>query len=132
MSALDLSTLSKFSEALRRLPVVVAIKIAERAAPILSELAHATANAGEDPYGVPWAPGVDGQTVTLRKSGDMLRPLAYIPRGPKLRASLTTRYAKYQLGKRTVFPRQGGLLPSAYSEALKVAVVDVCREELGR
>ena len=33
-------------------------------------------------------------------------------------------YAKYQIGKRPVYPKQGGLLPRKYSDALEALVAE--------
>ena len=125
----SVTSLAKFSEDLRRLPRVVAQKVAAKAAPALTATAQRSFAQSEDPYGLPWAPGFDGRDVTLRKSGRLRAKVVYVAIGTKLRVALGVPYAKYQIGKRPVFPRQ---LPEDYSRALERAAVDVCREELGR
>jgi len=128
----NLASLSQFSADLRRLPTVVAQKVAAAAAPVITDLARVTFDASETPYGVGWAPKEDGTTATLRKSGAMAAKMYYRAIGTKLRVALGVPYAKYQIGRRPVFPTQGGALPPSYSDALKRAAVAVCREELGR
>lgn len=127
-----MSSLSQFANDLRRLPRVVAIRVAEAAAPALTAEAKKTFDAGETPYGVDWTPGTEGQKITLRKSGALERSIKYVPIGAKLRVALGVQYAKYQIGKRPVFPRQDGSLPPSYVAALQRAAVRVVREEMNR
>lgn len=129
---MSLASLQKFSADLRRLPTVVAQKVAAAAAPVLSELVQQTFNAGEDAYGNAWAPGAEGQRITLKKSGGLSRGLYYVAIGTRLRMRLAVAYAKYQVGKRPVAPRQGGALPTDYVRALQRVAVDVCKAELGQ
>ena len=123
-------TLAQFSNDLRRLPRVVAHKVAQAAAPVITTIARASFDAGETPYGVPWAPGEEGQRVTLRKSGDLAKYIKYVAIGSLLRVALGVAYAKYQVGKRPVFPKQGKPLPQPYVEALQRIAVRVVREEM--
>lgn len=125
-------TLSRFASDLRRLPAVVAQKVAAAAAPQLTELVGESFDAGEDPYGNAWIEGADGQRVTLRKSGALAKGLQYVAIGTKLRMRLPVAYAKYQVGRRPVAPAQTKELPESYSRAIARTTVAVCREELGR
>lgn len=128
----NIDSLAKFSANLRRLPRVLGEQVAEQAAPVLTALVEATFKASEDAYGNSWAPGKEGQKVTLRKKGDLAKGLKYIAIGTKLRLRLAVAHAKYQLGKRPVAPRQGSPLPVEYSQALARIVAAVCRKELAR
>ena len=114
------------------MPRVVALRVAAEAAPKVTELAKQTFDASETPYGEDWAPGKKGQKVTLRKSGDLARYIKYVAIGTKLRVALGVRYAKYQIGKRPVFPRQAGDLPDSYVQALQRLAVRIVKEELFR
>jgi len=125
-------SLKDFSASLRRLPTVVAMKVAAAAAPRLTEAAQSTFESGETPYGVGWAPGSDGKAVTLRRSGALQRGVRYVAIGTRLRLALTTSYAKYVVGTRPVTPRQGAALPEAYSAALAAATREVIAAELKR
>lgn len=127
-----MKSLRQFSEDLRRLPRVVAIRVAEESAPVITELAKQTFDSSETPYGDSWKLSKEGKRVTLHKSGDLSRYVKYVAIGTRLRVALGVRYAKYQIGRRPVFPRQAGDLPPAYVEALKRTAVRVCKEELGR
>ncbi len=128
---MSFASLSQFTADLRRLPRVVAQKVATAAAPAITALALETFYAGENAYGTTWAPGEEGQKVTLRKTGALARGVHYVAIGTKLRVALGVRYAKYQIGKRPVFPGQGGALPIGYVRSLQRAAVDVCRAEMG-
>lgn len=124
------ASLKKFAASLRELPRVVGHRVAAACAPVLTALVVDTSDAGADAYGAVWAPGADGQTITLRKSGALLNGVRYVAIGSKLRLALTTRYAKYQVGRRPVTPRQGEALPPAYARALDTTARRVIREAL--
>lgn len=128
---MNVSSLTNFSAKLRSLPRVVAIKVAEAAAPALTAAAAATFNASSDAFGGSWMPGEKGQTVTLQKSGSLARTIRYVAIGTKLRVQLGVAYAKYQIGRRPIFPKQGDALPTTYVQALTATTARVIREELG-
>lgn len=128
MSRLDVSSLAKLSNTLRRLPTELAIEIAKRAAPEITKFAQESFDSSATPYGVPWAPGAEGQKVTLRKSGALERSLVYVAVGTRLRVALGVPYAKYQIGRRPVFPRQGAALPPKYAQAIRAIAAATARE----
>lgn len=129
-NASALTSLKKFSANLRSLPTVVAQKVAAAAAPVLTDLARATFDAGENAYGTMWDVREDGSAATLNKSGALASKVFYVAIGTKLRVALGVPYAKYVIGKRPVFPTQGGALPIAYVDALKQTTADVCMAEM--
>lgn len=131
-NARAIQSLAQFSADLRRLPRVVAERVASAAAPVITALARDTFNASENAYGDSWAPGKQGQVVKLRRSGDLSDFIRYVAIGTKLRVSLGVPYAKFQIGRRPVFPRQGAPLPVAYEHALQRVAVDVVRAEMRR
>lgn len=119
----NFSSLHRFQEALRSIGSgLLANRIAAIAAPKLTKLAKATAASSQTAEGVAWRPAPDGQKVTLVKSGAMLARLVYVAIGAKIRAALTARYTKYQIGKRPVFPTQTSGLPDTYRDALDESV----------
>jgi hypothetical protein len=129
----SIASLAKLQSDLRRIASQgTAIKVASASASQLTALVKETFDAGENPYGLNWAPGADGQKVTLRKSGALANGLVYVATGTKLRIRLAVKYAKYQVGKRRVAPSQGEPLPIAYVRALSRTAVAVCRAEMGR
>jgi hypothetical protein len=124
-------SLKQLASDLRRLPTTVAARVTEKAAPSLTDVANRTFEASTSPDGVPWAPGADGKKVTLVKSGALRKFLRYVGIGTKLRVALSVPYAKWQIGRRPVFPRQGAPLPSEYVQALQKATSQAIREALG-
>lgn len=126
----NVASLKNFSAALAELPRVLAQKVAAAAAPALTAVARATYNAGENAFGQTWAPGVDGDRITLHKSGGIARGVFYAAIGTRLRVVLGVPWAKYQIGKRPIFPRQGDTLPTDYLKALTTTTQDVIRAQL--
>jgi hypothetical protein len=124
--------LRQFAADLRRLPRVVALKVAEAAAPELTDLGKQTFGAGTTPDGRAWAPGKGGKRILLYRTGALEAFIRYVASGAKLRVSIGVPYAKYQIGKRPVYPRQGAPLPPEYVQALHRAAVRVVKEELHR
>ncbi len=127
-----MSTLAQFSASLRRLPTVVAQKVAAEAAPVLTAMVRQTFEAGTDAFGGSWKIRADGTRATLRKSGDLARHIKYVAIGTKVRIALGVAYARYQIGTRPVAPKQGEGLPVAYARELSRITADVCRAEIGR
>ena len=128
---MSLASLEDFTASLRRIPVVVGHKVAEASAPAITAAASATFAAGENAYGVTWAPSASGDRVTLKKTGALAKFVRYVAIGSKLRVSLGVPYAKYQIGKRPIFPPQGAPLPTSYVQTLQRTSDAVIRAELG-
>lgn len=124
------ATLKAFAEKLRNLPKVVAIRVATAAAPAVTDASVETFRAGEDAHGQLWVPKEDGSRATLVDSGALQSRLGYTAIGTKLRCQLGVSYAKYQIGRRPVFPKQGEPLPKAYVAALDSAAKSVIDAEL--
>ena len=124
----DIGKLRALERSIRDLPRVVGAKVATASASTITDLARGTFNASENAYGDAWAPGADGQKVDLRKSGALAGGVSYVASGTRLRARLGPSYAKYQIGKRPIFPR--GKLPISYVEAIRATTNQVIRSEL--
>lgn len=127
----NLASIARFSAGLKRLPTVVAQKVAAAAAPALTDLTDNTFRASEDAYGNAWLEATNGQRVTLRRTGALAARVVYVAIGTRLRVALGVRYAKYQIGKRPIFPRAGAPLPTAYANELKETSQSVIRTEIG-
>ena len=125
-------SLKSFTAKLRDLPRVVSIKVAENAAPALTAAARSTFSAGENAYGDAWAPKADGSRATLNVSGSLAAGVYYVATGTRIRVALGVRYARYVLGKRPIFPRQGSALPVAYLDAITKSAADTIRDALGK
>lgn len=127
------ASLSKFSADLRRMgSQETAIEIARAAAPVITDLAKQTFAAGENAYGVMWAPLATGDRATLRDTDTLYNGTRYVATGTKLRVRLVDPKYRYVIGKRPIFPTQGGQLPASYVQALAQTAVAVCKEMLGR
>lgn len=126
----NVASLTNFSAKLRQLPTVLGQKIAAAAAVEITELARQTFNAGEDSYGDSWVPGSKGQAVTLHRTGSLANYIQYVAIGTKLRVSLGVSYAKYQIGKRPIFPKAGEPLPTSYVQTLKRITAEIILAEL--
>lgn len=125
----DLGKLRAFEQTLRELPRTLAIRVAEASAGEITRLARGTYGRSENAYGDAWSPGAKGQTVTLHKSG-RLGSFAYVAIGVRLRAQLGPRYAKYQIGRRPILPRNGARLPVAYVGAIGARSSEIIRAAL--
>lgn len=128
---MNVASLKNFTAKLRELPRTIAIKVAEAAAPALTRAARETFEASEDAFGGSWSPGSKGQRVTLKKSGSLAKYIRYVAVGTKLRVALGVSYARYQIGRRPIFPKQGDPLPTAYVAALRETTIRVARAALG-
>lgn len=113
------SSLAAYSARLLSLGSTVGIAVAAAAAPALTELALRTFNASQNAYGTPWRPKADGARATLRESGALASGVRYTAIGTRLRVVLGVRHARYQIGRRPVFPTQGAPLPTAYVALLE-------------
>lgn len=131
-NAQAITSLATFSANLRRLPRVVAQKVATAAAPVMTALVLGTFNAGTDAFGGSWKIREDGTRATLKKSGALSKYVKYVAIGTRLRLALGVAHARYLIGTRPIAPKQGQGLPVEYIEALAKVTADVCREELGQ
>lgn len=115
---------------LNGLSQTVSNEVAQKSAEKINTLARATFAAGQNAYGDPWPLGAENQNVTLKKSGKLAADIHYVATGNKLRCVLGPGYAKYQIGKRQVFPRMGSKLPDSYIEAIKSVTAEAIEKSL--
>lgn len=128
-SSLDTGTVAKFLRALNELGSArLAQTIASYAAPVLTRVGLQDFDAQKAPSGVPWAPSAEGKTVDLVRTGSLRGNVRYVAVGRILRVALGVRYARYQIGKRPIFPARGLALPDAYRAALHDATDRATRE----
>jgi hypothetical protein len=125
----NVDSLNAFAARLREIPKTLAIKVAEESAPEITALAKSTFAAGENAYGVTWAPLKSGERTTLNRSGGLAAGVYYVAIGTKIRVKLAVSYAKYQIGKRPIFPRK--FLPTAYVRQLASTAHATIRAQLG-
>lgn len=113
------ASLRDFKARLQRMPVEVATEIARQAAPILTAMARASWDRGDNVYGDARPPGVDGNPLSLVATGDTKRTLSFKANGRIIRAELGPKYAKYLIGKYKILPiGDRTAMPLAWRRAL--------------
>lgn len=127
----NISQLKDLAFEIRNLPKVVAAKVSAQVAGTITALARRTFDASENAYGDAWELDAQGNRVDLRRTGELASGVRYAATGTRLRAVLAVPYAKYQVGKRPVFPRMGARLPADYVKAISATANAVIRAELG-
>lgn len=114
--------LRRVSQELRRMPVTVARRVAARAAPAISSLAHASYDGGTNVYGDPRPAGKHGP-LSLVRTGWTRDNLRFVSDGgTKIRASLGRRYVRYLIGKYVILPIGKAALPVAWFSRIRTIV----------
>lgn len=108
--------LTTFAQQLRKLPVTLAASVAMDAAPALTGLTQSAYGAGQTVYGDARPRGVDGQPLTLHKSGATQAGLRFLNVGTIVRCVLPNNYQRYLIGKYRVLPN--GTMPAAWRAKL--------------
>lgn len=98
------------------LPRSIAHSVAQRGAPVLTQLAVTAFDSNQNVYGDPRPAGVDGQVLTLEKTGATRRTLRFVANGTIIRCVLGTKYARFLIGKYGVLPN--GAMPARWAEGL--------------
>lgn len=125
----DVRKLKDLHKLLFEMTETAAIRVAAASVGGINAQSERSYAAGETPEGQPWKPSeVTGERVTLVKSGNLKRQVRYVAIGTAVRCALGVKYAKYQIGKRRVFPHKNSLLPVAYREAIVKAVNPILQE----
>lgn len=122
------STLTKLAATLRQLPKTLAARVASKVAPDLTAQTQAAFASGRNVYGDARPAGVNGQPLTLEKSGATRGSLKFVSVGTRVRASLGTRYARYLIGKYKILPAAGSAMPVAWQDSTaKIARAEIER-----
>lgn len=103
---------------LRTFPLTVAQEIAGQAAPALTDMAQGSFDSGRNVYGDARPPGVDGQPLTLRKSGDAEAAVAFAATGTQVRTPIFPKYFRYLIARYGVMPNGRAAIPAAWKEKL--------------
>jgi hypothetical protein len=77
------------------MPRTVAVDVAKRAAPELTGLTQDAFSAGQNVYGGARPPGVDGEPLSLKKTGATEQQLRFVQIGTVVRCVLGPKYARY-------------------------------------
>jgi hypothetical protein len=112
----DLRSIKGIKQSLRALPVTVAADISKRAAPAFTSLTRSAFDGRTTVYGDARPTGVDGNELSLVKSGATQDALRFISVGTIVRCVLPTKWARYLIGKYGVLPN--GALPVGWSRRL--------------
>lgn len=128
VDAAGLRSLRALKQALSKLPITATARIAERAAPEMSELAGGAYDSGRTVYGKARPRSVDGRELSLEKTGASRRAMRFSATGRDIRTAILPRYTKYLIGKYDVLPN--GPLPLEWRERLREIAARVLYDEI--
>jgi len=110
----DFSTLNRLKKNLRAMPVSFAHDVAKRTAPRVTSLATVAFTTGRTVYDEARPKGVNGQPLTLRRTGQTEGTIRFVANGRIVRCVLGTRYAKFLVGKYGILPM--GRIPARWQQ----------------
>lgn len=116
----DLRQIADIKRAIKEMPTTVAIDVAKRAAPAMTTLTQEAFSSGQSVYGEARPKGVDGQALTLDRTGAVKAQLRFVQIGTIVRCVLGPSYSRYLIGKYGVLPN--GALPARWSFKLGTIV----------
>lgn len=124
----DLRSLRSLKRVLARLPITVSARIAERGAPEATALALGAFDGGRTVYGASRPRGVDGEALTLVKSGASRRALRFEATGTQMRTAVLPRWTKYLIGRYDVLPN--GPMPAEWRERMTAIAAEVLHAQI--
>jgi len=107
----DPNKLKTLAAQLRALPVTMAAAVASEAAPAMTELTQGAYSGGQTVYGDARPRGVDGQPLTLHKTGATESGLRFVSIGTIVRCVLPNKYQRYLI-RYGILPNGG--MPAAW------------------
>lgn len=122
----NVSDLRNLRKRIANTPVHVAHDVAKRAAPALTRATRTAFSSGKTVYGSARPVGVEGQKLTLHKSGKALRSLRFDSAGTIIRSIVAVPYVRYLIGKYKVLPV--GKLPLGWQRTIGQLVSDTKRQ----
>ncbi len=115
-----------------KLGVVAARRVAETATPMLTSAVRSDFDAGRTVYGAPRPVGRRGP-LSLVRTGATRATLGFSAQGTTMRAVLSTRWAKYLIGKYRILPiGDRTAIPAKWKRAIDAIVSDVLSAEWRR
>lgn len=114
------AALGSLKRTLQTLPTTMAVDIASRAGPALTDLTRDANASRRGVYGEAYPIGVDGQQLTLHRTGAVAGSLEFRATGTIVRARLPEKYARYLIGKYNILPN--GALPAGWRTKLDALV----------
>lgn len=130
VDAAALRSINSLKRALRRLPITSVARIASRAAPVMSTLAQDAHASGRTVYDRPRPRGVDGDSLSLERTGATRAALQFVATGRDIRTAKLPRYARYLIGKFSILPN--GPLPVVWRERFRTLAAEVLYDEIKR
>lgn len=105
---------------MRKAPVLLAIGVAKRTAPLLTKFARSDYDSGRTVYGGTRPLSTQGEKLSLDATGDTRRQLTFKATGTQMRVALGPKYAKYLIGKYDILPN--GPMPAKWASEIGRAV----------
>lgn len=115
----DFRDMAVLKKSLRSLPITVSHEAARRIAPPITTDMRSDYRGGTDIHGAPRPLGVDGEPLTLKKSGAVQDHLHFVSDGSRLRIHLGPPYMKYLAGKYRIMPNGRSPLPLSWKERMQ-------------
>jgi hypothetical protein len=128
IDAAGVRSIRALQRALKRMPITTSARIAARYAPVATQLAQDAHGYGRTVYGTPRPRGVDGQALTLERTGAAKRALQFVATGRDVRIPVMPRYVKYLIGTYRILPN--GPLPAEWRERITRIAAEVLYAEL--
>jgi hypothetical protein len=117
----DVGKLRTFKQQLRDFPVTLAAAVASEAAPAMTGLAQGAYSGGQTVYGDARPQGVDGQRLTLHKTGATEAGLRFVSVGTIVRCVMPNKYQRYLI-RYGILPNGNAAVPSAWRAKLDALV----------
>lgn len=108
---------------IRKFPTTVAHDVAQRSAPVITGLTQAAFGGGRTVYGDARPEGVNGNRLSLERTGAVKRQLGFRATGTQVRCVLGPKYARYLIGKYAILPIHA--LPADWSRRLREITSEV-------
>lgn len=114
-----ITSLNRLRASIKALPLRIRTAVAKDARGILDDYMQDAFREGRTVYDTPRPLGVNGNRLTLKKSGITQATLHFKVVGTIIRAELARRYQRYLIGKYKIMPQR---LPVRYAQALEQLV----------
>jgi len=128
VDAAALRSIRSLKRALSKAPITSVARIASRAAPAMSELAGTAFDAGQTVYGSARPRSVEGDALTLERTGATRRAMAFVATGRDIRTTRLPRYARWLIGRFDILPN--GPLPLVWRERLREIAARVLYDQI--
>lgn len=114
------AALLSLKRTLQTFPTTLAVDVASRAGPALTDLTRDAHGSRRGTYGDPYPVGADGEQLDLYRTGAVAGGLGFSASGTVVRAVLDEPYAKYLIGKYNILPN--GAMPVEWKREMDALV----------